>query len=107
MAIGTAFVLDGIILVYDMAGKQLCWLHKADGLHGFTNTSVSVRHGANMVVYSEHGHKLYSVFCGTPAVSPHPASHGSNASAAMFGGLANNAGTNSSSAGSFSNKGAA
>ena len=64
MAIATAFVSGGAILVYDEKGRQLCWIHPHNGLLGYTSSTVSVLSGSNVRVYDEHANFLFSVYRG-------------------------------------------
>jgi hypothetical protein len=66
MAIANAVQKGSYVYVYDEHGTELCSIFagswKSDGLHGFTDSAVSVRTGSYIYTYDEKGHQLSSTF---------------------------------------------
>jgi hypothetical protein len=66
MAIANAVQKGSYVYVYDEHGRELCSIFagswKSDGLHGFTDSAVSVRTGSYIYTYDEKGHQLSSTF---------------------------------------------
>ncbi len=64
MAIGNAVQRGSFVYVYDEKGRQLSALSAgggpADGLKGYTGSTVSIRRGAFIYTYDERGRQLSS-----------------------------------------------
>ncbi len=55
MSISTAVERSGFVYVYDEKGFQLCVIPAADGLTGYTGSSVSVKRDGFIYTYNEKG----------------------------------------------------
>jgi len=65
MTIATAVEVGGYVYVYDAKGAQLCALptgnESADGLKGYTGSTVSVRRGDFVYIHDESGRQISAV----------------------------------------------
>ena len=55
MAIANAVQRGTFVYIYDELGRQIGIVPAADGLHGFTSGSVSIRQGSIIYIYDEKG----------------------------------------------------
>ena len=66
MTIGSAVQRGSVVYIYDEKGRRIASVlggtGPADGLQGYTNTTVNVRRGSTFYTYDQNGRRIASIF---------------------------------------------